>query len=269
MRATVTSVVVGLATFAFVTGFADFGSVDECDAERLGRRAFGPLSTIYTVEGGELAGICHGVDDPTVYDAWSNLTLFTTAEERSPIVGFGGFRNTSQRDVLAYATALDRDQTRFMIVVNLSMVELEPWLVRRTMAHEFGHVLTRSAAGVDSNECGEFGCVSNTNYMGLWVDRFWSDAELASIEAGGYHDLSGTADRCRANAGFPTKYAATNPYEDFSESLEFFLFSNRVAAPVSPRIQFLSSFPELVRMRDRIAAKGYADTRQFLQNCGV
>ncbi|MFW2381896.1 MAG: hypothetical protein ACN4GZ_09075 [Acidimicrobiales bacterium] len=269
MRSSVLSILVGIGAVLFVAqGNLGFSSVDECDAERLGQRAFGPLSTIYTVDDGNLAGICHGSDDPTVYDAWSNLTLFTTPEERSSIVGFGGFRNTSRRDVLAYATALDRDQTRFMIVVNLDMVELDPWQVRRTMAHEFGHVLTRSAPGADRNRCGEFGCVSNTNYMGLWVDRFWSQAELDSIESRGYADAAGTNARCTANGGFPTVYAATNPYEDFSESFEFFLFSNQVPASVQPRIQFLSSFPELVRMRDRITAAGYADTRRFAKNCG-
>lgn len=269
MRSSILSIIVGLgAVFFLVQGSGSLGSIDECDADRLGRRAFGPLSTIYTVEDGNLAGICHGSDDPTVYDAWANLTLFTTAEERASIVGFGGFRNTSRRDVLAYATALDRDRSRFMIVVNLEMVELDPWLVRRTMAHEFAHVLTRSAPGVDGNGCGEFGCVSNTNYMGLWVDRFWSEAELDSIASDSYADAAGTRSRCIGNAGFPTNYAATNPYEDFSESFEFFLFSNQVPASVQPRIQFLSSFPELVRMRDRVAAGGYADTRRFVQNCG-
>ncbi len=267
MRSSILAIIVTVGVALVVAqANSDLGSVDECDAERLGRRAFGPLSTIYTVDDGDLAGICHGVDDPTVYDAWANLTLFTTPEERTSIVGFGGFRNTSRRDVLAYATALDRDHSRFMIVVNLEMVELDPWLVRRTMAHEFGHVLTRSAPGIERSGCGEFGCISNTNYMGLWVDRFWTQAELDSIES--YTDAAGTNARCRSNAGFPSNYAATNPYEDFSESFEFFLFSNRVPTSVQPRIQFLSSFPELVRMRDRITAAGYADTRRFAQNCG-
>ena len=269
VRSSILSIIVGLgALFVVLQGSGGFGTTSECDADQLSRRAFGPLSTIYKVEGGHLAGICHGEDDPTVYDAWSNLTLFTTAEERAAIVGLGGFRNTSRRDVLAYATALDRDRSRFMIAVNLEMVELDPWLVRRTMAHEFAHVLTRSAPGVDGDGCGQFGCVSNTNYMGLWVDRFWSQAELDSIMDNGYSDTDGTAARCAANAGFPTEYAATNPYEDFSESFEFFLFSNQVPPSVQPRIRFLSSFPELVRMRDRVAAGGYADTRRFAQNCG-
>jgi hypothetical protein len=270
VRASILAIIVAVVVAVIVAqDNGGFGSVDECDADKLGRRAFGPLSTIYTVEDGRLAGICHGVDDPTVYDAWANLTVFTTPEERTSIIGFGGFRNTSRRDVLAYATALDKDNSRFMIVVNLEMVELDPWQVRRTIAHEFGHVLTRSAPGLERSDCGDFGCVSNTNYMGLWVDRFWSRAELDSIDNSGYNDTAGTNARCGGNAGFPTNYAATNPYEDFSESFEFFLFSNQVPASVQPRIQLLSSFPELVRMRDRITAAGYADTRRFAQNCGT
>ena len=258
----------GLATlFLVFSPSGPFGSIDECDADRLGY-SFGPLSTIYQVDGGQLNGLCHGADDPTVFDAWAHLTVFTTAEERSPIVGFAGFRNTSNQDVLAYAAALDRDQSRYVIVVNLDMVELDPWLVRRTMAHEFAHVITRSAAGVGSDECGSFGCVSSTNYMALWVERFWSETEQAALETNGFRSGSEARRRCASDAGFPTQYAATNPYEDFSESMEFFLFSNGVPASVQPRIQFLSSFPELVRMRDRISSAGLADTRQFLQNCG-
>jgi len=269
VRSSILSIIIGLgALFVVLQSNGGFGATDECDADQLSRRAFGPLSTIYQVNDGHLAGICHGEDDATVYDAWSNLTLFTTAEERAAIVGLGGFRNTSRRDVLAYVTALDGEQTRFMIAVNLEMVELDPWLVRRTMAHEFAHVLTRSAPGVEGNSCGQFGCISNTNYMGLWVDQFWSQAALDSIEGPGYSDTGGTTARCAADAGLPTEYAATNPYEDFSESFEFFLFSNRVPPSVQPRIQFLSSFPELVRMRDRVTAGGYADTRRFTQICG-
>ena len=247
---------------------ADQFAVDRCDAEQLGQRAFGPLSTIYTVESGDLSGICHGSDDPTVYEAWANLTMFTTSDERASITGFGGFRNTSNRQVAAYATTLNSERTEFMIVVNLDMVEFDPWQVRRVMAHEFAHVLTRSAPGVDGDSCGEFGCVSNTNYMGLWVDRFWSESELDSLDGNGYSDAAGTAQRCAANAGFPTQYGATNPYEDFSESFSFFLFSHGVPRSVQPRVQFLSSFPELVRMRDRVTAAGFADLRTYQQNCG-
>ncbi len=264
------SFLAGLAAVFLVmqTNGGVFGAVDECDANRLGQ-AFGPLSTIYRVDDGELNGICHGTDDPTVFDAWSQLTLFTTAEERTPLAGFAGFRNTSSQDVLAYATALDRDQSKYMIVVNLDMLELDPWQVRRTIAHEFAHVITRSAQGVGSDGCGSFGCVSSTNYMALWVDRFWSAEEQQQLEENGFRNASEARRRCAADSSFPTEYAATNPYEDFSESMEFFLFSNTVPSSVQPRIQFLSSFPELVRMRDRITTAGLADTRRFLQNCGI
>ncbi len=271
MRSAIIATVVAFGIFFVATQsdrLVDQLAVDECDAEHLGQRAFGPLSTIYTVEGGNLSGICHGQDDPTVYDAWANLTMFTTADERNSIVGFGGFRNTSNRQVAAYATTLNSDRTEFMIVVNLDMVEYDPWQVRRVMAHEFAHVLTRSAPGVSGDACGEFGCVSNSNYMGLWVDRFWSEAELQSLEGNGYNDAAGTAQRCASNSGFPTQYGATNPYEDFSESFSFFLFSHGVPRSVQPRIQFLSSFPELVRMRDRVTAAGFADLRTYQQNCG-
>ena len=271
MRSGVIAAITALGIFFIgtqVTGTFDRLFVDECDADQLGQRAFGPLSTIYTVEAGNLAGICHGQDDPTVYDAWANLTMFSTAEERASIVGFGGFRNTSNRSVAAYATTLNSDRTEFMIVVNLDMVEYDPWQVRRVMAHEFAHVLTRSAPAVSGDSCGEYGCVSNTNYMGLWVDRFWSEAELDSLGGNTYTDAPGTGQRCAGNAGFPTRYAATNPYEDFSESFAFFLFSHGVPSSVKPRVQFLSSFPELVRMRNRVTAAGYADLRTYQQNCG-
>lgn len=248
------------------------GSIDECDADRLSRN-HGPLTTIYRVTGGELDGVCHGADDPAVYDAWAQLTVFTTSDERVPLAGFAGFRADPGADVAAYALALDRRQTRFLIAVNLDFLDQHPRHVQRVMGHEFAHVLTGTAEGADRSTptCAfsenRYGCVTNSNYLSAWAERFWDSAELDALDETGYRNHAEAARRCASDPGFPTAYAATNPSEDFAESFEFFLFGNRVAASVRPRMQFLATFPELVRMRDRIVAAGLADTRRYVHQC--
>lgn len=275
MRSAAIVTIVSLLIYAAAVGFPDPGNIDECDADRLGE-AFGPLRTIYTVDEGALSGVCHGTDDTTVYEAWTSLTAFTTAEERAPIVGFAGFDNTSGADVAAFAVALDRSQSRFLIAVNREMVQLRPRQVRRVVGHEFAHVLTGTAQGIDraqGEDCGTrdagYGCITNNNYLSLWVDEFWPETELASLQQDGYRNETAAARRCSTDPGFPSLYAATNPSEDFAESFEFFLYGNRVAANVRPRIEFLSTFPQLVRMRDRIAALGLSDTRLYQHDCSV
>ncbi len=249
-----------------------FGTVDPCDPTALGQY-YGPISTIYAVEDGELAGVCFGADDPAVYRAWSALTLFTTAEERSPLRGFAGFANTSGADVVAYAATLNSNQTDFLIGVDLKMVDLDMPVVRRVMVHEFAHVLTGTAQGADRSEpdcatrSNKFGCVTTNNYLSLWVDSFWSEAELETLERNGDRSSAEAARRCGSDPSFPSRYGATNPAEDFADSMVYFAFSNQVAAPVQPRIRFLSTFPELVQMRNRIAAAGLADTRRYVHNC--
>lgn len=251
----------------------DFLSIGPCDAEALGR-AYGPLTTIYRVEEGELAGVCHGVDDPAVYRAWSALTTFTTASERSTISAFAGFTNTSGKDVIAYAATLDLAQTKFLVGVDLEMVQLDLPIVRRVMVHEFAHVLTGTAQGADRAEpecasrANRYGCVTTSNYLGLWVDQFWDTDELAALDTNGYRSAAEASRRCGQDPGFPSRYGATNPSEDFADSLVFFMFSNGVAPTVQPRMRFLATFPELVRMRDRIAAAGLADTRRYVHSCG-
>ncbi len=148
--------------------------------------------------------------------------------------------------------------------------------MRRVVGHEFAHVLTGTAEGIDRARGGDcatgdnrYGCVTNNNYLSLWVDRFWSDTELESLQTDGYRNEAAAARRCADDPGFPTLYAATNPSEDFAETFEFFLFSNTVAASVRPRVEFLSTFPQLVRMRDRIAALGLSDTRLYQHDCSV
>lgn len=267
--ATVTAILVALA---LESAGGMLSTIDACDAERLGS-FHGPLTTIYRVEKGNLSGVCHGTDDPAVYEAWAKLTVFTTAAERSTLAGFAGFRPGPDTEAAAFSLTLDPSQTRFLIAVNLEFLDEQPRYVQRVMGHEFAHVLTGTAEGVDraDPDCrfseNRYGCTTNSNYLSQWVERFWSPDELETLEGAGYRDPAGATRRCAADPGFPTRYAATNPSEDFAESFEFFLFGNRVATPVQPRIRFLATFPELVRMRDRIVAAGLADTRRFVHEC--
>lgn len=273
MRSASIAVVTAILVTLVVRSFGgSLTTIDECDADRLGRY-HGPLTTIYRVEDGGLAGVCHGADDPAVYEAWAKLTVFTSAVERDTLAGFAGFRASPDTEAAAFALALDRGQTRFLIAVNLEFLDEHPRHVQRIMGHEFAHVLTGTAEGADRSEpdcrfaANRYGCVTNSNYLSQWVERFWSPEELASLDRAGYRSTAEATRRCAVDPGFPTRYAATNPSEDFAESFEFFLFGNRVAAPVQPRIQFLSTFPELVRMRDRIVAAGLADTRRYVHEC--
>lgn len=264
-------VAVAVALTAHVTSDG-FLSIGPCDAGTLSK-AYGPMTTIYQVEDGELAGICHGEDDPAVYRAWSALTAFTTASERSTIAAFAGFINTSGKDVIAYAATLDLAQTSFLVGVDLEMVQFDLPIVRRVMVHEFAHVLTGTAQGADraepqcASKSNRYGCVTTSNYLGLWVHQFWDDDELAALDTNGYRSASEASRRCAQDPGFPSTYGATNPSEDFAESLVFFMFSNEVAPTVRPRLQFLATFPELVQMRNRIAAAGFADTRRYVHSC--
>lgn len=130
---------------------------------------------------------------------------------------------------------------------------------RRTVLHEFGHVLALQASQRDESETVrgtlviDEGTLVPGAYLNLFFDRFWKPSypgrgpETTS-------DAEGSALYQKSPGAFVTEYAATGPLEDFAESFAVF-----VTEPLptgtglrDQKVRFFSGWPELVSLRDQV-----------------
>ncbi len=256
--------------FDFETG--GVWQLDPCDPQEIGTPE-DTISSIYRIENGNIAERCFGPSDDDLFRAWGAMAQITTAEERAGLRSFAIFDGAF---AAAYTQQLNLEATEFTIAVRRDVARSHGQSLRHVMAHEFAHMLTNHTSNVFSGEkvptvdClsdeNRYGCAGWGNYLATWTYQFWPEQEVVRLEAE-YRSSAEAARRCSEYSGFVTEYGATNPGEDFAETFAAFVLSSRTPASAQSRMNFMSSFPEIVAIRDRINAAGYNASDIYLEGC--
>lgn len=131
--------------------------------------------------------------------------------------------------------------------------------VDHVIVHEFGQVISMSAPhvvrGSRASGCPYTwmvtGCARPGGAMHAFVTRFWRPL----MERPGFRSVTGAERERDAPTSYVTAYAATNPYEDFSETFRYFVLGDRPTATELVRDQKVAlmwDHPDLVAMRNHI-----------------
>lgn len=266
---------IALLAFAFiVTRFngTSTAALDPCDPQSLGE-GFGPIAAIYLVEDGEITDLCHGTSDNDLFTAWRSLANITTPIERASITAFAIYDG----QYAGYTQQIDAEGSEFMIAIERSTAQAHPQSLRFVVAHELAHVFTNhesnpwSGERVPTIDClGDenlYGCAGWNNYLATWTYQFWPDREIDALELA-YRDPGEAARRCANDPGFIGEYSATNPGEDFADSFAAYILSVPVPPSAKSRVNFMSSYVDIVAMRDRIHAAGLSAPDLLISPCG-
>jgi hypothetical protein len=252
----------------------------DCDEATIGDDG-GTLVAALAVTDGEIDGVCLGEPDARLDAAWQELTAVVPPERLDDVGVVAGFDDPSS-DVLAFATMLGESNERFGIAVNLALAEEDPDQFRLTLAHEASHVFSQTPdqldVAVDPSACPTFhngnGCFLEGSLLLDWIDRFWTDEQLAALPdptgtEGDGADDEGAERRCSLDAGFPGVYAASSPEEDFAESFAAYVFGVEVPDEVRPRLDFFAERPELAGFRQMAAADPRGRPAGAFDECGA
>lgn len=256
----------------------ELGSVadPDCDEATIGDDG-GTLVGAVVVNDGVIEGVCAGELDARLDEAWAELLAIVPSSELGALDVFAGF-DDPESDVQAFVTPLgDEGNDRFGMSVNLATVDTDPDALRLTLAHEMSHVFSQTPdqleAGVDPVDCPTLhngnGCFLEGSLILDWIDRFWTDEQLASIPDPTEADEAGGERRCSLDPGFLGSYAASSPEEDFAESFSAFVFGLDVPAEVQPRLDFFAERPEFQAYRDQVLADGRERPENIFDECGV
>jgi hypothetical protein len=237
------------------------------------------FSSAYRVVDGRLGGRCLGEDDPTILDAWEALSTIAPATQLSDLALFAGFEPDGEvaAETLAFVNALDADGAQFQMSVNTVEAEVDPDELLLTLAHEFSHVFAGTAEQLDRTDeaieaCSTYfngeGCYLPDSLMLAWIDAFWDDALLASVDP--FEDSPEDADaRCATEDGFFGPYAATNPEEDFAEAFSAFVFGLEPDTDgQAARLDWIAGQRGLAEFRDRADAAGMTPLANNFETCG-
>ncbi|HSM65451.1 MAG TPA: hypothetical protein VK860_04020 [Ilumatobacteraceae bacterium] len=237
------------------------------------------FSSAYRVVDGRLGGRCLGEDDPTILDAWEALSTIAPATQLSDLALFAGFEPDGEvaAETLAFVNALDADGAQFQMSVNTVEAEVDPDELLLTLAHEFSHVFAGTAEQLDRTDeaidaCSTYfngeGCYLPDSLMLAWIDAFWDDALLASVDP--FEDSPEDADaRCATEDGFFGPYAATNPEEDFAEAFSAFVFGLEPDTDgQAARLDWIAGQRGLAEFRDRADSAGMTPLANNFETCG-
>jgi len=284
------SVVLVVASIILVVSCADIDAVDEasaaatprewiddpdCDEETIGDDD-GSVAAAFVVEDQVVVGVCAGEPDERLDRAWEELTAIVPVDQLSDLRVFAGFDDPGS-DVLAFATLLGDSNDRFAVVVNLPLAVDDADELRLTLAHEMSHVFSQTPDQLDVDvEPADCPTVHNGNGCFLdgalvldWIDRFWSDEQLASIPDPAEADEAGAPDRCSLDPGFLGSYAASSPEEDFAESFSAYVFDLDVPVEVQPRLDFFAQRPEFDAYRELARTDERGPPVGDFEECGV
>lgn len=255
----------------------DFSSAEElseevCDPFLVGDDE-GPVTSIYAVEDGILAGLCWGDPDEAVTGAFELLEAVTPRSHLRDLHYVGGFDGGAS--TLAFIAPVDDDYSGFVMAIDIVSAVDDPGELRLTVLHEFAHVFTQRNdqldLAVDPDSCATLwngaGCFVPGSYVDDWINRFWSDEELRSLPFNAVDEDAGV-ERCAVDPGFLGSYAASGPEEDFAETYSAFVFDLDVPVGVVPRIQFFEEYPELAEARDRARESGIGPVPNPFDRCG-
>ncbi len=130
--------------------------------------------------------------------------------------------------------------------------------------HELSHIIsfeeTESVLIKSEVDCNDllrkYGCPSESSYLKLFINEFWSSHDLSRVDNFSYSEDS--LDQVynyhkKHKTEYVTSYAAVSPAEDFSESLMFFLLNESVSGKIAKKkLSFFAEYPELVILKKGI-----------------
>ena len=258
--------------FADEFSTADELSDDLCSPDLLGDED-GPVTSIYVVEDGRLAGLCWGDPDEAVTGAFEVLEAVTEPSMLRDLAYVGGFE--AENNTLAFVTPFDDDYSAFVMAIDTISAVDDPGELRLTLLHEFAHVFSQRDDQLDvtadpntrSTHWNGAGCFIPGSYVDDWVQTFWPDEELRTLPTDGVDEEAGE-ERCAVDPGFLGAYAASDPEEDFAESYSAFVFDLDVPAAVQPRLDFFEAYPELVESRALARASNVGEVPNNFDLCG-
>ncbi|MDA1240635.1 MAG: hypothetical protein O2798_07305 [Chloroflexi bacterium] len=233
------------------------------------------VATHYVVDG-VLGHACYGSPDDRLLDAWYWLRVVAPVEDLAALILFAGYDAPS--NLFAYVEPLVDFEgvVSFQMTVNLIAEHFGEHEVPLTVAHEFTHVLTGSAAqldrSVDYEDCETYfegeGCYVRGSYIARWTEAFWGDW-IDEIEPGSAEDAVAAEARCDVDDSFLGPYAATNPEEDFAETFAAYVYSVPVDSEgLLAKYEFMDADPELRSYRERVVAAGIAPFPVAFEGCG-
>ncbi|MBX2844957.1 MAG: hypothetical protein KTR13_01995 [Saprospiraceae bacterium] len=128
-----------------------------------------------------------------------------------------------------------------------------------TTIHEYGHLLSLFADELDLNatNCTNFestyGCLVDDAILQAYYDEFWAADYDEYLTVLGQVGQDGISDAWydRDPSAFTTRYAATDPQEDFSESFAWFVFRNPPTENTieDQKLNFFYDYLDLVALR--------------------
>lgn len=256
----------------------------DCSQEGLGADDATDFVTAHLVVDGELGAVCLGEEDPTLLRAWDDLATITPTDQLNDLAVFAGFVNPQAAELgedaettLAFVNALDDEGTAFQMSVDLDEFDADPDQARLTIAHEFSHVFTTNSTQLDRSQeafddCTTYlaadGCFYPDALITAWVETFWGDGLLDTLDPDVEPSLESGAERCELDAGFLGPYAASDPEEDFAESFSAFVFAVPVPSAAQERLDWMADQPGLVEFRERAEAAGLTPLPDTFDPCG-
>lgn len=132
------------------------------------------------------------------------------------------------------------------------------------IVHELAHVVGYDEiAGVPrptTQTCVDYfdhhGCPLANSYLSVFVDRFWSAADLDRAETFATGESSSVEYYKTHKSAYVSDYAASGPEEDFAESFMYFVLGKESRGEAAEKVAFFGTYPALRTLRaDVIAAK--------------
>lgn len=256
----------------------------DCSPEALGEDEATQFVTVHVVVDGELGAPCLGEEDPTLLRAWGELAAITPPGQLADLALFAGFVHPDAEELgedaeltLAFVNAVDDEGTDFQMSIDLDQFDQDEDQARLTLAHEFSHVFTTNATQLDRSQeafdaCDTYlsrdGCFLPDALMTAWVEAFWDDGLVDTLDPDVEPSLESGAERCELDPGFLGPYAASDPEEDFAESFSAYVYDVPVRPEVQERIDWMADQPGLVEFRERAEAAGLTPIPDAFDPCG-
>lgn len=253
----------------------------DCSAEGLGEDDEVTFLVAHPVVDGELGQVCFGEEDQDLLAAWEDLSTITPPGQLSDLALFAGFAAadpSGEEETVAFVNAADDEGLSFQMSVNLDAYAAAPDEALLTLAHEFAHVFTQGPSQLDRSDAAfescdthlsSAGCFEPDSLIATWVDRFWTDEQLASLDPEQEPTVASGEERCAADPSFLGPYAASDPEEDFAESFSAFVFDVPAERPeVQEKLDWMAEQPGLVGFRDRAEAAGWTPLAHEFEPCG-
>lgn len=258
-----------------------------CSGSELGDDDQTEFLVAHFVVDGRLGARCKGKEeDPTLLEAWAELVAITPPKQLQELAVFAGFIDprsdvSDDEDITsAFTDDITGDGTTYEMAVNLDDIDDTGDAFILVMAHELSHVFTTDADQLDRRasaveRCTTYvspaddGCFRTGSWMARWIDRFWSDGQLDTLDPD-VDPSTGSGERlCKLDPSFLGPYAASDPEEDFAETFSAFVFEVKVRQPeVQAKLDWMARQPDLVAFRDRAEAAGLTPQPNDFDRCG-